>query len=144
MNVCLPLHCVATVQLALAHCCACCFASFGFCWVELDLINEVGGVPDEPCCQNLVLNSLSPDHWCQVCERGASCSCSLPTDPATHRPGVLDLVQHLVLCGSVLELRCCASPIAVGTLGVGIHRYLKFVIRPQPLPQTELWPSTNS
>ena len=61
-----------------------------------------------------------------------------PSIPATHRPGVLDLVQHLPAVGHRAGLTTgCADavlhPLHAGARGVGLEDNLEFAIWPQPL-----------
>ena len=70
-------------------------------------INEVGGAPDKPSIWQLLILSVCYLTECKMVE-------------PSHRPrnppsGVLDLVQHLAVHGC-RPVRCCALPIAAGTL----------------------------
>ena len=56
--------------------------------VELDLKRSGVGVPYHPTCIRLGLVLASVD--------GSRIGCAPPSIPATHHPGVLDLVQQLV------------------------------------------------
>ena len=82
--------------------CLLCFCSFSFGLVELDQVNVVGGVPYQPDCSLMLIQaSVSLTSGVRGVLGGACMVfapwCLLPPSvPASHHPGVLHLVQHLL------------------------------------------------